>query len=117
MVAYTMFGYERESATATDDADDTGQPELKDTCSRSSHLNSPVPHRMVVGRVVGAVVGLLCRDTFVVEEDLRPVGPRRGHGIGEVRGHLFRIGSAVLSAQRVEVAHVVDRSLLHLRGL
>jgi hypothetical protein len=28
MLAYTMFRYERDSATATDDGDDAGQPGL-----------------------------------------------------------------------------------------
>lgn len=39
MVAYTMFGYEPDSATATDDADDAGQPDLQHRRCRRRHFN------------------------------------------------------------------------------
>jgi hypothetical protein len=39
MVAYTMFRYERDSATATDDIDDAGQAELQHRGCRRGHLN------------------------------------------------------------------------------
>src|SRR5260370_32332517 len=39
MVAYPMFGYERDSATATDDADDAWQPELHHRGCRRGHFN------------------------------------------------------------------------------
>src|SRR4029077_14798931 len=50
---------------------------------------SPVPHGLVIRRVVRAEIRFLFRDAYAVAGALRPVGPRRRHRIGEIRDHLF----------------------------
>src|SRR6476659_11446867 len=77
----------------------------------------PVPHRRVIRRIIGAVIGFLGGNSLVVEEDLRPIRPRRRHGIGEIRHHLLRVGPTVLRAQGVEMVRVVDGGPLHLSRL
>jgi hypothetical protein len=80
--------------------------------------DSAVSHGCVIRRVLGAIVGFLRRDdALVVEEDLRPVGPRQRHGIGEIRRHLFGVGPAIRGTQRVEVMRTVYGDLLNLGRL
>jgi hypothetical protein len=79
--------------------------------------DSAVPDGSIAGWVVGAVVGLLCGNALVVEEDLRPVGPRQRHRIREIRRHLFGVGPAILRTQRVEIVRTIHGGLLNLGRL
>src|ERR1700730_6023852 len=53
-------------------------------------------------------------NTLVVEEDLRPVGPRGCHGIGKVGDRLLGVGSAIGRVERIEVVRTVDGGVLNL---
>jgi hypothetical protein len=57
---------------------------------------STVPYRLIIGRIVGAIVGLFGRDAFVVEEDLCPVPPALGHRLAvDVGGYFLGVCPAI----------------------
>src|SRR6476620_10375053 len=78
-------------------------------------MESPVPHGLVIRRVVGAMVGFLSSDALVVEEDLRPVAPVCRHLlVVDVGGGVLGILAATGGVEREEPVDAVLGGLLNV---